>query len=287
MFKEKIPISIMLVFLLFVYSCEGGKMREETVPLKDEVTVKESLKKVAGQRIFFGHQSVGYNIIDGLGDLAHENPQTHLNIIESNEPAMLDGNPAFVHSPVGHNTDPVSKLDDFSKFLDRGIAGKVDIAVVKFCYVDITQGADIQKIFGRYKESLERLKKEYPQVTFVHVTVPLTSEQSDIKTIAKNLIKRIIGRPVRSHKDNIPRNRYNEMLKKEYEGKDPVFDLAGIESTHTDGSRVIHSEEGSNFYSLAPEYTEDGGHLNKQGRRIVAIHLVNFLANLSAQNINK
>jgi hypothetical protein len=262
-------------------------MQEKTLPLKNGVEIQDALNKVAHQRIYFGHQSVGYNIMDGIKDLSNEYPLLRFNIIEAGDPALIKGEPAFIHSAVGHNTDPVSKLVDFSKYLNSGIAGKVNIAFIKFCYVDITQGSDVQMIFGRYKESIERLKKEYPKITFVHVTMPLTSEQSDIKTMAKNLIKLIIGRPVRSHKDNIPRNRYNEMLKKEYEGRDPVFDLAGIESTLMDGSRVIHSEEGSNFYSLAPEYTEDGGHLNKQGRRIVAIHLVNFLANLSAQNINK
>jgi len=134
MFKKKISIVIMLMFLMLVYACEGGKMHEETGQLKDDLNIQESLKKVAGQRIYFGHQSVGYNILDGLKDVAQMNPQAHLNIIEVNDPAKLDGEPAFVHSTVGHNTDPISKLDDFSKFLDHGIGTKVDIAfVILFC----------------------------------------------------------------------------------------------------------------------------------------------------------
>lgn len=277
----------MLVFLPFVYSCEGGKMREEKVPLKNESAVKEELDKVSRQKIFFGHQSVGYNILDGLKEVAQAYPQTQLNIIEANGPAISDGKPAFVHSPVGHNTDPVSKLDDFSRYLDRGLGSKVDIAFIKFCYVDITQGVDIQKIFDSYKETHRRLREKYPNIVFVHVTAPLTSKQTDVKTIAKNLIKKIIGRPVRSYMDNIPRNQFNDLLRHEYEGKEPVFDLAEIESTLPDGKRVTYSEDGKTFYALAPEYTSDGGHLNEKGRVLAARKLLSFLAGLPAPNTAK
>ena len=287
MLKKKLPVMIMLIFSLLVYSCKEGKVPERTISLKNDLTVLDSLKKVAEERIFFGHQSVGYNIVAGLNDIARQYPEVHLNIIETNDPAKLDGKPAFIHSPVGHNTDPASKLDDFSKYLDRGIAGKVDIAFVKFCYVDISQGSDINKIFSNYKESLAGLKKRYPGITFVHVTDPLTSEQTDLKTTVKNLIKKIIGRPVRTHKDNIPRNLFNDMLKKEYQGREPLFDLASIESTRQDGSRVMHSKDGITFYSLAPEYTDDGGHLNETGRRIVAIQLIKFLSGLPVHNAGR
>ena len=285
MFKKKISIVIMLMFLMLVYACEGGKMHEETGQLKDDLNIQESLKKVAGQRIYFGHQSVGYNILDGLKGIAQMNPQAHLNIIEVNDPAKLDGEPAFVHSTVGHNTDPISKLDDFSKFLDHGIGTKVDIAFVKFCFVDITQGADVQKVFNSYKEVHKRLKERYPNITFVHVTVPLTSKQTDVMTMAKNTIKKIIGRPVPSYEDNIPRNQFNDLLTKEYEGKEPIFDLADIESTLPDGKRVVNYKDGKTFYSLAPEYTVDGGHLNEKGRAIVARKLIQFLAGLPVPNV--
>jgi hypothetical protein len=282
MFKEKIVTILMLVLLPLVYSCEGGKMREETVPQKNDVAVQKALEKVAEQRIFFGHQSVGYNIMDGLKDIAKEYPEQHLKIADAADPARLDGKPIFLHSEVGQNTDPVSKLNDFSKLLDHGIGSKVDIAFVKFCYVDFTQETDTQKLFDSYKAVHKSLKKKYPKITFVHVTAPLTSKQTDVMTLTKNVVKYIIGRPVRSYKDNISRNQFNDMLTKEYAGKEPIFDLALIESTLPDGKRVVNSREGKNFFSLAPEYTSDGGHLNEKGRRIVAIKLLEFLAGLPA-----
>jgi len=260
-------------------------MQERAASSKSNVDIQDALNKVAHQIVFFGHQSVGYNIIDGIKDISLEHPSVSINIIELNDRTPANREPAFMHAVVGHNTEPISKLKDFSRYLDTGLGRKVNIAFVKFCYVDITQGSDVQKIFNRYKETIDNLKNKYPNVTFVHLTAPLTSKQNDIKTLAQNIIKRIIARPVRSYKDNISRNAYNELLKREYEGKEPVFDLAAIESTLPDGSRVSYSEDGVNFYALAPEYTDDGGHLNKQGRRIVAIKLVEFLATLPANTV--
>jgi len=38
---------------------------------------------LAGERIFFGHQSVGYNIIDGITDVMNEYDHIKLNIVET------------------------------------------------------------------------------------------------------------------------------------------------------------------------------------------------------------
>ena len=41
------------------------------------------------------------------------------------------------------------------------------------------------------------------------------------------------------------------------------------------------TKDGENYYSLVPDYTDDGGHLNEKGRKIVAEQLLILLANLS------
>jgi hypothetical protein len=280
MLKDNLFIIFLLMLLLFTYSCEGGKMQQEAVQPISEQAIQDSLKKVAGQRIYFGHQSVGYNILDGIRDVAKPYPQIQLNIVETADPGKLDGKAILAHSTVGYNTDPVSKLNDFSKNLEKGLGNKVDIAFIKFCYVDMRQGDDAGKIFEEYKKTITSLKIKFPRITFVHVTAPLTSHQKDIKTIAKNAIKWIIGRPIRSYRDNIPRNQFNDLLRKEFGGSEPVFDLAAIESTGPDGKRVEDSADGRSFYSMAPGYTYDGGHLNETGRRIVAQKLLLFLAQI-------
>ena len=51
--------------------------------VKDIPTAK--WEKLSQKKIYFGHQSVGFNIIDGIKDLMKENPQIKLNIIETTD----------------------------------------------------------------------------------------------------------------------------------------------------------------------------------------------------------
>jgi hypothetical protein len=179
---------------------------------------------------------------------------------------------------------PLSKIDDFSEVLNKDIGNNPDIALFKFCYVDITKKTDIQKVFNHYKNMLSIMKKTHPRTTYAHVTVPLTSKPNGINmwiNIVKGIIKKIMGRPVFNYYDNLNRNKFNEMLRNEYEGKEPVFDLAQIESTTSDGKRVSYKKGSDAFYTLSPEYTYDSGHLNELGRKKAAEQFLIFLANIS------
>ena len=124
---------------------------------------------------------------------------------------------------------------------------------------------------------LSQLKAKYPDMVIIHFTTPLTQRQTGIKAS----IKKLIGRPIGGVDDNIKRNEYNEMLIKKYEGKEPVLDIAKIESTFPDGTRETFSQDGKSYYSMVPEYTYDGGHLNETGRKKVAEQLLILLANLN------
>ena len=57
---------------------------------------------------------------------------------------------------------------------------------------------------------------------FVHVTVPLTAAQSGLKS----LVKRPMGRAP----DNVRLEEYNQLLRRTYAGREPIFDLARLES---------------------------------------------------------
>ncbi len=60
-------------------------------------------------RIFFGHQSVGYNIVDGMTDVMNEHAETDLNVAETCEPLRF-AKPVLAHARVGRNTDPLSRM---------------------------------------------------------------------------------------------------------------------------------------------------------------------------------
>ena len=161
--------------------------------------------------------------------------------------------------------------------MERGMGDGVDIALLKFCFVDVTGKTDVEGLVAEYGSTINTLKKRYPKVTYVHITVPLMT----VQTGPKAWIKKLIGRPIDGYEDNIGRGGYNRRLRSEYGTKDPLFDLAALESTFPDGRRCTFSAGGKAYEALVPEYTDDGGHLNQKGRRWVAERFLVFLANLS------
>jgi hypothetical protein len=280
--KMNIIKTLVLLFTTFItislISCDsGGKMPEKTTHSPSIKDIPGSAwKELSEKKVYFGHQSVGFNIIDGIKDVMRENPKIKLNIVETSDSSEFN-TPLFAHSRVGKNTDPKSKIDAFASFVEKGIGGKADIAFFKFCYVDVTARTDIDKVFDDYKTIMSRLKESYPRTKFIHMAVPLTVTKTSFKTWIKVTIKK---KDIWEYDDNIKRNRFNELLRKEYNGKEPVFDLAKVESTHPDGRMETFTKDGANYYSLVPNYTDDGGHLNEKGREIVAEQLLILLAGL-------
>lgn len=271
-------ISLLIIFLLstLLIGCNGEKMPEKTTHSPSIKDISDSAcKKLSKKRIYFGHQSVGFNIIDGIKDVMKENPQIKLNIVETSDPSEFNI-PLFAHSRVGKNTDPKSKIDAFANFVEKGIGDNANIAFFKFCYVDVNAKTDVEKVFADYQNTISRLKERYPGTEFIYITVPFTARQTGIKA----WIKKLIGRPIGGYDDNIKRNEFNDLLRNEFKGKEPVFDLAMIESTFPDGARSSFTKEGRTYYSLVPDYTHDGGHLNELGRKIAAEQLLILLADL-------
>lgn len=221
---------------------------------------------IAGEKIFFGHRSVGKNIIDGIEDITREICLGAINIKETRNIDTIHS-PVFAHAGIGENRYPKVKIDDFIELVQSGLSDTLDIAILKFCYIDIDRNTDIQDLFSYYKSALDQIQKEFPRTKFVHMTVPLTTKPTGIK----GLIKQLIG-----YDPNIKRTRYNRLLRKTYDSHN-LFDIAFIESTHPDGKRETSS---GSVEALVPEYTSDGGHLNQTGRRIVAEQFLLFLAHL-------
>ena len=85
------------------------------------------------------------------------------------------------------------------------------------------------------------------------------------------------------YEDNPRREQFNERLRREYSGREPLFDLASIESTTALGVRQEARFKGVGGPALLPAYTTDGGHLNEMGRRRAAEELVVLLAELPSR----
>jgi hypothetical protein len=266
-----------IILALILVACKGAKMGNETVKLPsiDEISAS-AWQNLSQKKIYFGHQSVGENILEGINKVMRTNNSVKLNIVKTIDPELFN-QPVFAHSSVGKNDDTDSKINGFAEFIQKGIGNKADIVFFKFCFWDIRRETDIKTVFNNYKTKLSELKVQYPKIKFVHFTVPLMAYSNGIK----DKIKRTLNMEIGSEIDNIRRNELNEMIIKEYKGKEPVFDIAQVESTLPDGRRTSFSKNENKYYYLASEYTKDGGHLNEQGSKIVAEQLLIFLARLS------
>lgn len=229
--------------------------------------------RLAGRRIFFGHKSVGDNLVAGLEDLVRQQPQLRLRVVRTSDPADFAA-PVFGHAHLGTNGDPRSKLAAFADLMSGPLGACVDVAFFKFCYVDVTADTDVPALFADYRATLDRLRLARPRVTFVHVTVPLTVRP----TGPKAAVWRLLGRP----DNNVARCRFNELLRKEYAGRAPLFDLARCEATAPDGFVRGHEVAGLRVEGLWAAYSDDGGHLNAAGRRWAAEALLVVLGRAAA-----
>ena len=272
-------------FLVVLLVVGGGCRRASEAPVTEPRRSLGELspatwERLAGQRIYFGHQSVGANVMKGVEELLEANPSIGLRV-QSYEGTSELAPGTFAHGRVGSNFDYASKIDGFVDLVDRELGGHVDVAFFKFCFVDITPETDVQQVFDRYTKALSDLARRHPDTIFVHSTVPLTWRQkapAALVSAAKMQVKRLLGLPIGGAFRNANRNRLNAMLRRHYEGREPIFDIARIESTRADGSRCAW--KAGTRYAMAPEYTDDGGHLNAHGRRWVAEQLLIQLAEL-------
>jgi hypothetical protein len=267
--------SILLLMLLCFFISDIASASVETEGGNMNSLSSEAIAMVFQKKIYFAHQSVGKNILHGVELLAPDRIEQIVNLQDTVATDNLRA--AFYHSRVGSNSDLKSKIDEFSQTVESTFVGKLDIAFVKLCYLDIVASSDIESLFSYYKESLAALRKSYPDIEFVHLTVPLMVENSTWKT----QIKKLMGQDhLWEYADNIKRNQYNQMLLNEYKGREPVFDLAMIESTRPDGTRESFTFKGKTYYALVNDYSRDGAHLNDLGSKKVGSALLEFLAEI-------
>lgn len=265
-------IHVMTGVLLAVVSIGAAN----TVHAEVDASLRADFDRIAQQRIFFGHQSVGVNLLDGIKQLAVM-ANVPIRVFETPMAKGVDAS-GFGHTFVAKNGDPFQKLVSFEQAMGAQPTG-LDIALVKFCFVDISADTDVKALFARYRATLARLKAKNPGTTFVHITVPLTTVQSGFK----GALKRMLGYPPSGAIENVHREKYNELLRNEYQGREPVFDLARIESTTPDGAPVTGEWKDNVAPAMAPVYTDDGGHLNAVGRLRAARALVSILASIPSR----
>lgn len=220
-------------------------------------TLKQDLLTLRDAHVFFGHQSVGANILEGLAELS-KTAGIEVRIDEA---------------PVGQNTKPLEKFEDFAKRGESNVSDGTQLMAMKLCYVDFTPRTDVGGLIQAYAAAVDRVRKARPGVRIVHVTPPLMAQPSDLKS----KMNRTLGRPVWEDQANAKRLEFKRKMLEHFPGE-PVFDLSAVESTRPDGTQEEHSVNGDQVPMLWPGYTDDGGHLNASGRIVAAKAFAHALA---------
>lgn len=219
-------------------------------------TYPQSLVDAIGeQRWLFTHASVGGNMVDGLDDL-HALDATHYPLTtayvgfdSTNQRAAAPPAtpiPGTVYECQRGNPGWSQKLTIFDNSVR--LAGwrlpKVDAVMDKLCYID--EDADAVA----YLATMTALRAAYPATAMVYATMPLTTGTDST---------------------NIQRNQYNRAVRTHCASTGAVlFDIADIEAHDPAGVQQTFSSGGQTWQRLFAGYTDDGGHLNPDGRQRVA-----------------
>jgi len=240
-----------------------------------DTTLLGDLERVAAARAFFAHRSVGAGLVAGIEQLVAHTPGAALDVVAV-ESALPDR--AFCHALLCDNGDPLAKLADLERMLAGGIGQSARVVLFKLCYADFRAGTDATQVFHAYTRAMRGIRSAYPGLAVLHFTVPLVAVPSGtgLRTTARALLGRTPGALV----ENDRREEFNELLRRAYSRREPVFDLAAFESTLPSGERVHHDLHGRPVAALAPAYTDDGGHLNASARVAIARRLIAAIARL-------
>jgi len=237
------------------------------------IQLAADLAAVRQVRILFLHHSVGTNIITGIKQLdAEVSGKNHIRLASLEEAAISKG-PMLIHFSGGQNGEPKTKIDSFAATIRGEVRLKPDLAFMKLCYVDFNPRTDVDELFAYYRNTIEALKREHPEIRFAHVTVPLKMRPTGLKW----RMFRLIGKEVWEDMANVKRAEFNRRLKESF-GADSVFDLAHVEATTPDGTLTTFDQNGQSYLSLYPGYTEDGGHLNTVGQQTAGASAIRFMA---------
>lgn len=271
---RKLTTPLLFVAASLLAGCDAGPPPETRTMSAPSSSAASAAAPTAGQwqrvaqlRVLFAHQSVGGNILDGI---QREAAARQVPLVLAESRSALPG-AGIQHFKVGRNEDPAGKLADFESVVNGEAGTPPNVALLKFCYIDFTQRVDPQQLAQQYIAELDALSSAHPQTVFVPMTSPLTT----VQTGPRAWLKKVLGKEPGGYADNVRRQAFNAVVRSRY-GSDPrLFDIAALESG---GGRHNVDAGGTRVEFLDPALTDDGGHLNEAGQRLVGNALIAHLA---------
>lgn len=253
-------VSIAALTATFVFVRERWADGE---PFTPPTASPEHLTAVADARVFFAHQSVGVDIVSAVPAVYRAHDLTPPQVAELTQAGPGD---MMLDFRIGTNGDPIGKIEDFDALIRGGLGDEIDVAILKLCYIDVREETDINEVFTTYRDTITGLQRDYPEVTFIASTVPVSVRRGPLGTL-----KGWVGQGDNfGSEHNVTREKLNTMIREEYADTRLLFDVAAIQSTTAEGDRVAGTHGGDLYYALAKEFARDAAHLNEDGGAIAA-----------------
>lgn len=247
-FLGRISLAVTLVALVGAPSVQATVVDHTAVNAVSGYS-QSTMDQIGGLNYFFSHASVGSNMVSGLASLHASNAnfyQLQTAYASSAPPAsVLDGR---VYEIGRGNPGWDAKLSLFDGYLANGWAGKVDLAMDKFCYIDQNANA------ASYLSFMQGLETKFASTgtRLVYATMPLTTGNDY---------------------DNVLRNVFNNSVRSFVAGSSNrlLFDIADIEAWDTNGVQHTFVYGDKTYQQLYSGFSSDGGHLNGVGSQRVAL----------------
>src|SRR5262249_48952838 len=123
---------------LFLSACSGPTEPMPQGGSMVDAQLKADLETMKDAKVFFGHHSVGDNLLEGMRELS----------AEAGISVKID------EARVGENRDPKSKVDAFVKRVLGNPQDGLQLAYMKFCYVDFEPSTKVDEVLGAYKAAI-------------------------------------------------------------------------------------------------------------------------------------
>jgi hypothetical protein len=215
-----------------------------------------AIAAAAGLKVYFEHASVGGNVCDGIDALASQAGSRYSSGRSSGDAAAAGAwfaDQAGLFDNARGNPGASAKVDIFVASMSTTLAGAVDVATFKFCFID--SPSDAAALFASVKSAVEGLEAAHPKVAFVWWTMPIEVSA------------------------NAERQAYNDAVRAYCAANDKwLLDIADLESHDDSGAAVVDPASGDEL--LYAGYTSDGGHLNGVGAEKLAKAYWSLLARI-------
>ncbi|MDF3130787.1 leucine-rich repeat domain-containing protein [Kiritimatiellaeota bacterium B1221] len=198
-----------------------------------ETLSAEDMEMLRGKKILFASRSFGLNMRKGLVALGKDRPEMEfLNSYQRFDvpksggdlsiiPADIFEEVNFVHFLATYwpHTKRVEELDTLIRSAPHHFSEKIDVAMI---YYHTAQPA----LFEKYSEKMDALRRDFPHITFIYVTSGFMAESQA--------------------KANEGSAAFGELMRKEYKGKVPLYDLG-----------MILNNDGVCGNQYCPDYSKD------------------------------